>query len=327
MPDWNSLLNELNQIRSAGPFDVLRRKYLKQLSDITGRNVILYYSGWLQKPGIQDAAINDNDKNGFMTTIHGLDRSKGLDLILHTPGGDLAATESIVDYLRKMFSTDVRAIIPQLAMSAGTMMACSCKSIIMGKQSNLGPIDPQFGNIPAHGVIEEFQKAVEECKKDPSRIPLWQPIIARYNPTLLGECQKSITWSQTIVEEWLRTGMFKDDAKKEEKIASIIRELGDHALTKSHARHISSDKCKEIGLVIVEMEADQMLQDAILSVHHACIHTLTSTPAFKIIENQNGQAFIRIVQYVSAPNIQMPQNINVPPINPQPIPQDKLDKQ
>ncbi|PKL69822.1 MAG: serine protease [Methanomicrobiales archaeon HGW-Methanomicrobiales-1] len=296
MPDWNSLLNELNTLSSAGPFDILRRKYLKQLSDITGRNVIIYYSGWLQKPGIPDEAINDNDKNGFMTTIHSLDRSKGLDLILHTPGGDLAATESIVDYLRQMFGNNVRAIIPQLSMSAGTMIACSCKSIVMGKQSNLGPIDPQFGNLPAHGVIEEFQKAVDECKKDPSRVPLWQPIIAKYNPTLLGECQKSIAWSQDIVTDWLRTGMLKDDPKKDEKILSIIRELGDHALTKSHSRHISSAKCKEIGLNIEDMETDQVLQDAILSVHHACIHTLTSTPAFKIIENQNGQAFIRIAQ-------------------------------
>lgn len=303
MPDWNSLLDELAAIAaSGGPFDILRRKYLKQLSNMTGRNVIVYYSGWLQKFDIKEISINDNDKNGFMTTIHGLDRSKGLDLILHTPGGDLAATESIVDYLRKMFGTDVRAIVPHLAMSAGTMMACSCKSIIMGKQSNLGPIDPQYGNLAAHGVIEEFEKAVDECKKDPARIPLWQPIIARYSPTLLGECQKSIDWSREIVEEWLSTGMLKDDAGKDEKIASIIRELGDHALTKSHSRHISNTKCREIGLIIEDMEADPALQDAILSVHHACIHTLTSTPAFKIIENQNGQAFIRIAQITDIKN-------------------------
>jgi hypothetical protein len=116
--------------------------------------------------------------------------------------------------------------------------------------------------------------------------------------------------------------MLKDEAKKDEKIASIIRELGDHALTKSHSRHISSDKCKEIGLTIEEMEKDQVFQDAILSVHHACIHTLTSTPAFKIIENQNGQAFIRIAQFALPQNIPLPQNITMPPVNPQ----DKPDK-
>jgi len=69
----------------------------------TGRNVIIYYSAWLQKPSIVGLQVNDADKNGFMTVIHELDRSKGLDLVLHTPGGETAATESLVDYLRSMF--------------------------------------------------------------------------------------------------------------------------------------------------------------------------------------------------------------------------------
>lgn len=52
-----------------------------------------------RRPNNPGNAINDKDKAAFMLNVHGLDRSKGLDLILHTPGGDLAATESIVDYL------------------------------------------------------------------------------------------------------------------------------------------------------------------------------------------------------------------------------------
>jgi ClpP class serine protease len=57
--------------------------------------VIVYYSGWLQKPGMPGSQVNDADKNGFMTVIHQLDRSKELDLILHTSGGETAATESL----------------------------------------------------------------------------------------------------------------------------------------------------------------------------------------------------------------------------------------
>ncbi len=125
----------------------------------TGRNVIVYYSGWLQKSGVPNSGINDADKNGLMTVIHGMDRKKGLDILLHTPGGEVAATESIVDYLHSMFDTNIRAIVPQLAMSAGTMIACACREIVMGKHSSLGPIDPQFRGIPAHGVVEEFQRA------------------------------------------------------------------------------------------------------------------------------------------------------------------------
>lgn len=85
--------------------------------------------------------------NAFMTNVYRLDRSKGLDLILHTPGGDLAATESIVNYLQSAFDGNVRAIIPQISMSAGTLIAMSCREILMGRESSLGPIDPQLGGI------------------------------------------------------------------------------------------------------------------------------------------------------------------------------------
>lgn len=297
MPGWNELLEGLKSAPST--HDILRRTHLKRLNKITDRNVIYYYSGWLQKPQFSRyASINDNDKNGFMTTIQGLDRTKGLDLILHTPGGETAATESLVDYLKSIFGNDIRAIVPQLAMSAGTMIACACKSIVMGKQSSLWPIDPQYNGIPAHGIIEEFQQAYKEVKADQLKIPLWQPIIAKYNPTLIGECQKAIAWSEEMVTNWLLTGMLNDMKPDEAKVRAscIVKELGDHALTKSHARHLSAKRCKDMGLTIEMMEDNQDFQDAILSVHHATMLTLTDTAAFKIIENHEGKAYIQTAQ-------------------------------
>ncbi|HOO49853.1 MAG TPA: S49 family peptidase [Deltaproteobacteria bacterium] len=308
MPSWHQLLEEIKVKGST--FDVVRRNYLKRLQRITGRNVVLYYSGWLQKPGIPGMQVNDADKNGFMTVIHGLDRSKGLDLILHTPGGETAATESIVDYLYSMFGTNIRAFVPQLAMSAGTMIACACKEIVMGKQSSLGPIDPQFGNLPAHGVVEEFKRAAKEISEDPSRIPLWQPIIAKYHPTLIGECEKAIQWSNDMVKEWLARGMLKDCDDPISKAAEVAAELSDHALTKSHARHLSAEKCRSIGLNVSMLEESQRLQDAVLTVHHACVHTLSSTPAFKLIENHKGVAFIQIAQTML---VQGPSGIDAAP--------------
>ncbi len=197
MPNWSELVKEIGQLGS--PFDILRRKYIADLAKYTKRNVIAYYSGFLQKPELgMAAAVNDTDKNGLMTTINGLDVSKGLDLVLHTPGGDTAATESIVDYLWGKFGSDIRCFVPQMAMSAGTMMACACKEIWMGKQSSLGPIDPQFGNIPAHGVIEEFERAYNEIVNDPRTVPVWQAVIAKYPPAFIGECKKAVEWSNSL---------------------------------------------------------------------------------------------------------------------------------
>ncbi|MCK4377193.1 MAG: S49 family peptidase [Actinomycetia bacterium] len=296
MPNWNKILNEINTAGST--YDVIRKKYLQKLYKITGRNIIIYYSGWLQKPNAPDVQVNDADKNGFMTVIHKLDRKKGLDLLLHTPGGETAAMESLVDYLHSMFDTNIRAIIPQLALSAGTMIACACKEIIMGRHSSLGPIDPQFKGVPAHGVVEEFNRAYKEIKNDPAKAYVWQPIISKYSPTLIGECEKAIEWSEEMVKEWLLSGMLKDVEDAENVVKNIIKELGDHALNKSHARHLSAEKCKEIGLKVVQLEDDDILQDAVLSVHHSCIHTLSATNAFKIIENHKGIAFIQSMQQI-----------------------------
>ncbi len=91
--------------------------------------------------------------------------------------------------------------------------------------------------------------------------------------------------------------MFKDDLKLghelvQQKINDIIRLLTDQNMTKSHSRHIPMPVCQSTGLKIVEMEKDHDLQDIILSIHHASALTIMNTPAIKIIENQNGQAYI-----------------------------------
>ncbi len=127
-----------------------------------------------------------------MMAVHKLERKRGLDVILHTPGGSVASTETIVDYLRGMFGNDIRVIVPQIAMSAGTMIACSAKEIVMGKQSSLGPIDPQLRGIPAQGVISEFEQALADYKVDRDSLEIWKPIIQQYRPTFLGQCKQAV---------------------------------------------------------------------------------------------------------------------------------------
>lgn len=297
MPTWDEIMNEIGS--ASNILDVTRRKYISALSKKTGRNTIMYYSGFLQKPTLVhqgvDFSINDNDKNGFMTVIKGLDRNKGLDLVLHTPGGNVASTESIVNYLKSIFGNDIRAIVPQIAMSAGTMISCACKCIVMGKQSNLGPIDPQLGPIPAHGLIGEFNQIMKSVKEDPQSIIVWREILSKYNPTLIGECEKAIKWAETMVSDWLKENMFSDADDKDSIVENIIKELGSHDMTLSHGRHLHSNFLQKIGLKIDMMEEDQVLQDLILSVHHSAIISITQTKTTKIIENNLGKAFIQSV--------------------------------
>jgi hypothetical protein len=89
--------------------------------------------------------------------------------------------------------------------------------------------------------------------------------------------------------------MFAGDKDAERKAKKTIKELSTLALTKSHARHISMKKADDIGINVVSLEDNQDLQDAVLTVHHACIQTLSSTPACRIIENHLGIALIENV--------------------------------
>lgn len=299
MPNWGEVLKEIQETNIDNPLDTTRRKYLNIMHEYTGRNIIAYYSGFLQKfKG--NVAIDDNDKNAFMQTVYGLDKSKGLDLILHTPGGDIAATESIVNYLRNIFGNNIRAFVPQIAMSAGTMIALSCKEIIMGKQSNIGPIDPQFGGISCAGVIEEFENAIKAIKSDSASIPIWQSIISKYHPTFLGDCQKAIEWSNNMVTDWLCTNMLSGKPDSETVAQEIIKKLSSHKETYAHSKHIHIRECLDLGLVVKaledlqkeEMDGCKDLQDCVLTIHHTYMHTFSSSTAVKIIENHKGNAMI-----------------------------------
>jgi hypothetical protein len=191
-----------------------------------------------------------------------------------------------------MFDRNVRAIVPQLAMSGGTMIACACREILMGKQSNIGPIDPQFRGIPAHGVIAEFEEAVREIRRDPDTIPIWQTIVGKYHPTFIGECRNAIELATVIVTRWLIEGMFENEADAKKKAERIVKALNNHADTKTHARHIHADEAAAFGLKIRMLEEDAPLQDTVLTIHHAYMHTFANSPAIKIVENQLGNAIV-----------------------------------
>ena len=273
MGNWSNILQEIQGTKSQ--FDVVRKKYLELLSSITGRNIIAYYSSWLTKANVPNLDISDADITGFMTAINGLDCSKGLDLILHTPGGDPAASEAIVNYLRTKFNNDIRIIVPQLAMSAGTMIACSGKEIIMGKQSSLGPIDPQFGGIPAYNIKREFEDAKQDLAAHPENANYWAIKLQQYPAAFMKTAIDAIELSSELVRNWLGSCMFDK---------------------RCFQYNFNASACKQFGLNIRMMEDDNKLQDAILSLHHSYMITFDSTLAVKIIENQSGVALISSLQ-------------------------------
>lgn len=291
MASWDELASRIDG--KLNPVDQVRKDCVRRLAEIDDRNVICYYSGWLQNGSdASETTITDNDIEGLMNAIYGLDCSKGLDLVLHTPGGDVAATEAIVNYLRDCFPLDIHAIVPQLAMSAGTMIACSCNHIYMGRQSSLGPTDPQFGGLPASGILDEFERAKAEVAANPALVSVWAPIIGKYHPTLLGECENALLMAKDMVKGWLERYMFNGEPDAREKAETIAGELCDHKRSAMHGRHFPYAKLKGLGMKVSLLEDSPDFQDAVLSLHHAYMITFQRNPAVKIIESSNGNAWV-----------------------------------
>lgn len=284
----------------ASPFDIIRRRYLLKLHQHTGNNVIAYTSSWTTTEGGGPAAsINAEDVQALMEVVHGL-QGDNLDLIVHSPGGSAEATEAVVAYLRKKFSR-IRVFVPQAAMSAATMLACAADEIVMGRHSSIGPIDPQLvvlieGQIvqaPAAAIKAQFEQAQKECMDDPRKLPSWIPMLRQYGPALLAQCNYHEDLAKSLVGSWLAKYMFRGEADASTRGKRIAAHLADHQHFKTHGRFIDRDQASALGLRISNLEADQVLQDLVLSVFHSSTLTFSSTPTIKIVENHLGRAFVK----------------------------------
>lgn len=334
MPTWGELGEELRKIQervarepnpSIGPFDILRRKYLKKLQERTGRATFLYYSGWMDKPQASPETLSvvGADVCGFMEACSNADKEKGeLDLFLHSPGGDADAAEQICEYLRTQFN-HIRVIVPLQAMSAATMIALSADEVMMGNHSQLGPIDPQLviqtpegpRQASVQAIKDQFEIAQEQCK-DPAVLPAWMPILRTFAPGLLAAGDHAAQRAEYIVSTAMEKYMLAEDNDAAEKAAEAAAWFGDAKTLLSHGRPVRRDEAREHHVVVIDMEEDDELQDLVLSVHHAAMHTLASTPAAKLIENEKGRSYFLMqgqLQLVQAPPSAPPEQGGKPP--------------
>ena len=152
-------------------------------------------------------------------------------------------------------------------------------------------------------VLEEFDNAKTDLANsaNPDDFAInkafYQPIIAKYQPTLIGECEKAIIWSKSMVKGWLADGMLSFNDHPDIDPVKIIKEIGSHVLTKTHSIYISIQKGLSIGLKVVDLESDQNLQvESFVCTSLRLLQTLSATSAPIIIENHDGIAFIKVKQ-------------------------------
>jgi ClpP class serine protease len=101
--------------------------------------------------------IDIHDSEEVLRAIKLTDPNVPIDLILHTPGGLVLATEQIAMALCR-HPGKVTVFVPHYAMSGGTLLALAADEIVMDENAVLGPVDPQLGQWPANSIL----KAVEQ---------------------------------------------------------------------------------------------------------------------------------------------------------------------
>ena len=97
--------------------------------------------------------IDIQDSEEIIRAVKLTDDSIPIDIILHTPGGLVLASEQVAHALLK-HPAKVTVFVPHYAMSGGTLIALAADEIVMDENAVIGPVDPQVGNFPAASIIE-----------------------------------------------------------------------------------------------------------------------------------------------------------------------------
>jgi membrane-bound ClpP family serine protease len=129
----------------------LRQLLIRDIEETTSRCLLVYFTDCTS-----NAQIDISDEK-YLSELLGSSDKQEVDLLLETNGGYTDATEKVVSLLRHWVG-DLRVIVPSRAKSNGTVIALASNSIVMGANSELGPIDPNIAVqpgqfVPAHFIV------------------------------------------------------------------------------------------------------------------------------------------------------------------------------
>lgn len=170
--------------------------------------------------------INVEDSEQVLRAIRLTPDNMPIDMILHTPGGLVLASEQIALALKR-HPARVTVFIPHYAMSGGAMIALAANEIVMDENAVIGPIDPQIGQDPAVSILRVVRlKNINEIN-DRTLI-------------LADIAEKAVCQVQNFVEELLIARMPEDQARQTAKIMS--------SGTWTHDYPITCEKLHQLGI-------------------------------------------------------------------------------
>lgn len=259
-----------------------RQAQIAKIQELTGRRLICYVSSLA-------ASIDRDDTVPFVDLLHNLPIGEDLDLLLHTPGGDIDAAEKLTVMLRKRVGeAQLRVVVPDLAKSAGTLMALAADSIVMSDSSELGPIDPQIaladrhGNLIPHSVqsyLDAYQRHAQELRNDPADEAA-RIMLSKLDPHTVRLFDAIRQRAQRLAENQLKLGMFRGGTGNFTLVASKLIDTNEWL---SHGQMIDADAAQVIGLVVEYMDPQSELWRAYWQLY--CAQRLAVADGHKLFES------------------------------------------
>ncbi|MBI2846353.1 MAG: hypothetical protein HYX82_00570 [Chloroflexi bacterium] len=262
-----------------------RQNLIKEIETETKRKLISYVASF-DHPG---GSIDKSDVLSFGDLLHGM-KSQHIDLLLHSPGGDIDVAEKIV-YMCWSRASSLRVIVPESAKSAATLIALSANKVMMSDTSELGPIDPQIVittpsgepiSRPARSFLDGLAAIKTEAKKTGSLSPVYFPLLAQLDPALIDFCRKAIARSERFAEKWLLKAQCQGDTAKAKKIAKTLVSARRYL---SHGTVIDHSEATSIGLTVEYLAQDNTLWQAIWRLYCAYEVDIRNESLAKVFES------------------------------------------
>jgi hypothetical protein len=201
-----------------------------------------------------------------------------LAVILDTPGGIAEVVERMVNCIRHHYD-EVYFLIPDRAMSAGTIFAMSGDKIFMSYFSVLGPIDPQIEKdgklVPALSYLSQYQRLCQKADKGQLNTAEYA-LLSKLDLGELHQFEQARELSIDLLEKWLSQFKFKDWDTHSSSNQSVTAEekrirakeigvaLSNNERWHSHGRGIPRETLTtEIRLRIDKLEDKPVLAQAV----------------------------------------------------------------
>lgn len=186
-------------------------------------------------------------------------------VVLTTPGGVVETVEKMVEITRHHYD-DVSFVVPEMAMSAGTVWCMSGDRIWMDYASSLGPIDPQVqsqtangGLVPALGYIDKVAQFID--KANANQLSAAEVIMLKgLDIAELHRFEQARDLSISLLKQWLVAYKFKNwthhrtnnvgapvtQNEKEARAEQIAKDLINNNQWRSHARMIGMNTLRTV---------------------------------------------------------------------------------